>query len=67
VTHPTRTDQAELRAARALRRGHHDPRTGDQYRADLEAEAERSLQADPTRWPWTTAHGGYRRRGWREQ
>jgi len=63
----THSDQAERAAARTLRRADRDRRTADQFTRDLAAEAERSLQLDPERWPWTASTGyGWQRRGWRE-
>ena len=62
------TDQAERAATRTLGRADRDRRTADQYRADLAAETDRSLQLDPTRWPWRTCgYCGWQSRGRREQ
>jgi hypothetical protein len=43
---PTRWERAKLPRAQ------HDSRSAERFRADLEAEAERSLARDPSRWPW---------------
>ena len=32
--------------------GEHDPRTADQFLADLGRETTISLRLDPGRWPW---------------
>ena len=45
----------------------HDPRTREQYRADLERETDVSLRRDSSRWRWRTLDDiRWQWAGWRE-
>jgi hypothetical protein len=51
---PTLTSRAETLPLKELGRSQEDRRTADEFEAALWRETDRSLAADPSRWPWTS-------------